>query len=346
MNYFVYIKDILAIKTNSKNFSWVYGRVAPKASEDEYSKCKIKINLEVRKTDDVFDKSFIKKDYNKYNYFYAKENGKKIYYERSFIFNSKLRYVIEIIDNTTINVVVNKNYFKYIKYRFMNLYSIDYILTDIVSGILLINGYATLHCSSVEIGDRTMIIFGPPGIGKTFTAINLCNNKNAKFISEDISITDGINIYSVPWTSSFRFYKQDKETLGNSIVNLLEKIIPFFELISIGNKESIDSYLDSGAYISLAKITDILLLARGEKSIIKSNEGMLESIINLNKYEFNYHKSPVMLVFNYFNKSISLDGMYKIEYELINQIVKNANSYKIFANNALDYSEIIINDII
>lgn len=150
MNYFVYIKNLLGISTNLDSVSWVYGSSAPKTDKDEYEKCKIKINLQVKKTEDVFDKSLNIEDFDRYNYFYAHRNERKIYYERTFLFNSKLRYSIEIRDDKQIDIIVNKNYFKYIKFKFMNLHSIGYILTDLASGLLLNNGYATLHCSSVK----------------------------------------------------------------------------------------------------------------------------------------------------------------------------------------------------
>lgn len=155
--------------------------------------------------------------------------------------NSKLRYSIEIIEND-INVIVNKNYFKYIKYKFMNLHSLGYILTDLISGVLLANGYATLHCSAVNIGQRSLMIFAPPSTGKTITAIKLCENENAKFISEDIAITDGENIYSVPWTSAFRFYNHEKESKFNRFADILCKNIPIFQLLSIKKQKSFDSF--------------------------------------------------------------------------------------------------------
>ena len=345
MNYFVYIKDILGIKTNLDNFSWVYGSVAPKVNESEFIKCKVKINLDVRKTADVFDKSLRLDELDRYNYFYAKKNHRKVYYDRNLIFNSKIRYSIEIIGNE-INVIVNKSYLKYIKYRFMNLHSLDYILTDLVSGILLENGYATLHCSAVNIGERTLVIFAPPSSGKTLTAIKLCESINAKFISEDIAITDGLNIYSVPWTSTFRFYNHESESKVDRVVGFLNKNIPMFQLISIGEQKSINSYLADNSFVDVSRITDVIILGKGKPKVVESSDRFFENIINLNKYEFNYHRSPFMLVMNYFNSDFLIDKMYESEKNIISRLIKNSNCYRIYDENPLDYYTQIVEKIL
>lgn len=340
MNYFVYIKDILGIKTNVNNFSWVYGRVAPKAKKSDYDKCEIKINFEVRNTDDVFEKSFDIDEYDRYNYFYAKKDDKKIYYDRTFLFSARLRYKVELFDDC-INFVVNKNYFRFIKHKFINLHSVEHILNDIAAGKLLFNGYATLHCSAVKIGNRTLVIFGPPSIGKTITAIKLSEEENAQFICEDIALTDGSNIYSVPWTSTFRYYEHDKESIKDKIANNIERKIPFLKLTPSKNKKSINSYLNNALLKERVKATDLIVLGKGNNEFIETKEGIFENIINLNKYQFNYHKSPTMLCINYFNPSISLDKMYDIEKKLVGEVLDNTNAFRIYAENASDYSEII-----
>lgn len=345
LNYFVYIKDILGVKTNLDSFKWVYGSVAPKTSKPEFDKCKIKIDLSVRKTSDVFDKSYDIEKLDRYNYFYAQKNKNKIYYDRNLIFNSKLRYSIEILNNN-INIIINKNYYKFIKYKFMNLHSLGYILSDIVSGILLLNGYATLHCSSVKIGEKTIVIFAPPGTGKSITSINLCEDIDAKFISEDIAITDGDIIYSVPWTSTFRFYNHDKELKIDKLIDFINKKIPLFQLVSIKKKKSIQSYMENISFVDSSKITDIIILGKGETNILKTNEDIFENIVNLNKYEFNYHKSPSMLVINYFNLNMSVDEMYRVEKDIINKMVSNSNTYRILTTNAFEYSEVIKSNLI
>lgn len=346
MNYYVYVDNILGIKTNIDRFRWVYGSVAPQTSESDFNKCKIKINLYVRKSEDVFDKTINQYDYDKYNYFFGHKNEKKIYYERDFFFNTKLRYSVEIKKNNNIDVIVSKNYFKYIKYKFMNLHSIGYIMTDLIVGLLLNNGYSTIHCSAINFKNKTLVIFAPPSTGKTITAIKLCDNKGVRFIAEDIALTDGEKIYAAPWTSTFRYYNHHKESKWDKFVDLLRNKIPVLQLVSIKERKSIDMYLGKDCFLNKSKITDIVVLGKGNNEVLKSKNSILEKLINLNKYEFNYHRSPTMLVMNYFNPELSIDKMFESEKVILNQLISNSNGCIINSNNALDYSKQIIEKVL
>lgn len=340
MNYYVYVEGILGVKTNTNKFKWVYGETTSKSTETEFEKCKIKINLYIKKSKDVFDKEININDYDKYNYFFARKNERKIYYERNFFLKSKLRYSIEIKDNNNLDVIVSNSYFRYIKYRFMNLHSLGYILTDLISGFLLNNGYCTMHCSAINVMNKSIVIFAPPNTGKTLTAIKLCEIEGARFISEDIALTDGKNIYAAPWTSTFRYYNHTKESKLAKLVSVLNKIIPVLELFSIKRK-SIKEYLGKDRVLTKSKITDVVVLGKGNNEVLKSKEGIFENIINLNKYEFNYHRSPTMLVLNYFNPNLSIDRMFDLEKSILSKMINSTNVYKINAKNAIDYSELI-----
>lgn len=124
-------------------------------------------------------------------------------------------------------------------------------------------------------------------------------------------------------------------------MNSLRRKIPFFQLIGGKQKKSIDSYLDEDAIIDCSKVTEIVVLGQGKEEVVFSNNFIYEDIINLNRYEFNYDRSPSMLVMNYFNKQISLDDMYEKEKEIIKILVNSSNSYRVFAKNALDYERIL-----
>ncbi|MGB4590051.1 MAG: hypothetical protein WBI17_12605 [Clostridiaceae bacterium] len=345
MNYFVYIKDILGLSTNAENFSWCYGCVAPKTTEAEFNQCMVKINLSVRKTADVFDESLNLENLDRYNHFYAKPQSQKVYYERSYLLNAKHRYSIEVLGNE-VNVIVDSNYYKYVRYRFMNVHSLGYILTDLVSGILLMNGYATLHCSSISIGDKALVIFAPPSTGKTLTALRLCEYSGAKYIAEDIAITDGEFIYAVPWTSTFRCYNHSKESKTDRFMDTLRKKVPVFQLVPIKKRKSIHAYLNNDFLVDSAEISDAILLGKGKLEVMRSDKGFLENIMNLSKYELNYYRSPTMLVMNYFNPDFSLDQMYEAEKLILGKLVANNPGYRVNAQNALDYSKLIIEQII
>lgn len=345
MNYFVYVNDILGVKTNLKEFAWSYGTVAPKSNKEEFEKCKIKVFVDVRNSNNVFEQNFDISKIGKYHYFAALPNKNKIYYEREFFGKSKLRFSIEINEND-VHVIVGKNYMKYIKHRIMNLHSISYILTDIVAGLLLKNGIATIHCSAVNNENQTIIFFAPPNTGKTLTSIQLCKKHNFKYIAEDFALTDGENVWSVPWTSTFRYYDEVNESRFDSFVNWLTKYIPILEFISFQKKRSIDKYLGANSIKYCSKATDLVVLERDKYRVDHDKNEGLRKIINLNRYEFNYLKAPSAVVMNYFNPDFSLEMMYENEKKILDNLMKKCRYTCIAEENALKYTDIILQEVV
>ncbi len=345
MNYFVYVDGILGVKTNGEDFAWSYGTVAPKTSKEKYEECKIKILLEVRNSDEVFDKNMDISQLSKYHYFYAKQGERKIYYERNFLGKRKLRYSIQINKND-IHVIVGKNYMKYIKHRIMGLHSMSYILTDIVAGLFLEKGIATIHCSAVSKNGKTIIIFAPPDTGKTLTSMRLCIEHGYNFIAEDFALTDGKNVWSVPWTSTFRFYDELNESKIDDLINKVKSNMPILSLLPIGSKKkSVDNYLGSYNIARFSKATDVVLLERGAHSKNYDKKEGLRKIINLNRYEFNYHKAPVLIAMNYFNPDISPERMFENEKQILSELIGECNYLCISEKNPQNYSDAIKNEI-
>ncbi len=340
MNYFVYVEGILGVRANLKEFLWSFGTVTPKSNKENFDKCKIKVFIEARNSKEVFNKNIDFNCLGKYHYFNAKPEEMKIYYERNFFGSSKLRYSLEIKGNE-IKVIVSKNYLKYVRHRFMGLHSMSYILTDLVAGLLLQNGIATIHCSAVNMDNRSVIIFAPPNTGKTLSCIRLCEDYDYNFIAEDFALTDGNKIWSVPWTSTFRHYDDINISKFDRLANKITSHFPLLTLLSIGNKVSIEQYLGSEKIKSVSKVTDLFVLERGIKRIENNKTDGLRKIINLNKYEFNYHKAPVIIALNYFNPDFSPDVMHTIEKQILSDLISRCNYRSISETNAVKYSEII-----
>lgn len=346
MNYFVYVNDILGVETNAKAFEFSYGTVAPTSTKEEFSKCKIKLHINVKKDSEVFPDEY-EKTKGKFHYFSANPGEKVIYYERNYFFGARLRYMIKVKKNE-IKVVVGKTYFKKVHHRIMNLHSLGYILTDLVSGLLLFNGYATLHCSAVNLteNNRSIILFAPPNTGKTLSSMMLCKNYNANFIAEDFAITDGVNIWAVPWTSTFRLYDEVNESKTEKIINKATSLVPALELIKITKNQAIDTYIDSDRILMKSKATDVVVLERGDSDVSTDNSDAFRKLLTLNRYEFNYHKAPMMVVLSYFNPEFCQDQMYKCEKRIISKLLENTKYMCVTDMNAMNYSDIVYREIV
>lgn len=247
------------------------------------------------------------------------------------------------MEESAIHVIVGKTYFKRIKHRIMNLHSLTYILTDLTAGLLLLNGYATLHCSAVHIdhNEKSIIIFAPPNTGKTLTSMRLCQQHNADFIAEDFAITDGKDVWAVPWTSTFRLYDEVSESWLEKLVNRMTAVIPALELVSITKSKAIDAYIGGDRIKMLSKATDVVVLERGKQAVDHDKAEGLRKLLTLNRYEFNYHRAPTMVVMNYWNPSYSIDRMYEREKEILSRLIDNCDYWCITQDNALKYSEVV-----
>lgn len=344
--YFTPVKGIISIKTNIKKFSFSYGLSMPASNQQEYEESIIKIDLE-QVLGSVMPSEGEKEKMGKFHYFNGYPNSGVIYYERNFWFQKKLQFKISGIDSNHIKLVVNKNYMRFVKHRFMNVHSIGYILTDIINLRLMHNGFAPLHSSGVALGNNGYGIFAPPNTGKTLTSMTLCMNKENgfRFFAEDLALTNGIEFFSVPWTSTFRYYDTVDGSRFSKALNKLTDKISILELFSLGKTEPITKYVDDIAFKS--KVKGIYILDRGEEKVydISTDEAFFR-INTLDRYEFNYMRAPTIIAYEYFNKGTDIEKAYSEERRILKEMINKASFVKVIStDNALKYAEMIEKDL-
>jgi hypothetical protein len=228
----------------------------------------------------------------------------------------------------------------------MNLHSIGYILTDLTGLFLLHRGYAPLHCSAFRKGDAVVVVLAPPNTGKTLSTMMACMEHGADFIAEDLAITDGHMIYSVPWTSTFRYYSNVDERRLIRAVNMLTRIFPLLELIPFLKSKPVDTYVESRRLIDSAPISHVVVLERGDESIIpEAPEEVFRKVLNLNRYEFNYQKAPIAVAHEYFNPRLNIDEACLSERKILRTMIDSAlETLVVRANDATRYASLIINN--
>ena len=311
MRYFVYIDGLVGVETNTKQFKWSFGSTAPETTYENYEKCKIKVRLMLCGDKDVFEGKEIESAKGCFRHFRGNQNENTLYYKQCLLKICKLNYYLKIDDNF-IDVRVGKTYYELIKYKIMNIHPIWYIVFDIVTGMLLLKGYLPIYSSVVsKENSEAIVIFGPPNMGKTFTALKLCEEKKLSLISEDIAITDGENVYSVPWTNSYREY-------GNTINNrTVKKAI-------------------CGKSVKYA-----FVLERGKKKILSNAEDIARKGLLLNHYLVCYANSPIVIAMSYFNDNFSVEKMIETEKKIFIQMLSGAQSACLIEESAEQYCDTI-----
>lgn len=310
-NFFVYVDGLVGVETNLRDFRWGFGKSAPRADEAGYEKCLIKIKLRTRRDKEIAKEA--KTRSGKFRDFTAEKNADVIYYARSIkgIFN--LAYRIEKEGNT-LTVDVGKNYFRFVKLKVMHIHPIWYVLFDMVTAMLIEQGYLPLYSSSVVLKDkRTVAMLAPANTGKSLTALQLVRKHGASLIAEDLAITDGEYIRSVPYTDSYRNYGKD----------LKGTLVP----APSAERKRLDS---------------IVVLERGEHSVKAADDGIVPTLQLLNNYLLGYSKSTAVDVFCYFNGEFDVKQLRQKEEAILTKLVKQCECCCISEPNALNYADTIM----
>lgn len=338
--YYIAAKGILAIKTNMKEFKWSFGHNMPEATQQEYEQCEVKINLVVEE----FNEDDQLETLGKYHYFSGAPGENKIYYTRNLAMKEKMRIKAENLLSDEPKITVNRNYYKLITHRIMNLHSIGYILTDLACVLLLKKGFAPIHCSAFKKNQSTVAVFAPPGTGKTLSSMMACMDHHAQFIAEDLAITDGRKIYAVPWTSSFRFYSNMEQSRGSKLKNRATKVFPPLEYVSFSKATPVTRYVDSNEILDAEEVTHVAILEKGSSEVIVQSElEAFRKLINFNRNAFHYLKSPLLTAYEFFNPELNIDDAASAEKEILKVLVHN--SQKVFSVkdvNPTHYAEILI----
>lgn len=333
-------RNVLGLRSNRRSVKWSYGVAIPPGTEDDIESCDVLIDVEVvPELQPVEDEDLL----GKYHYFRAYSGRDKVRYERTLVANRKLQLELGGLVRGEPYLRCNEAYWRFVTHRFMNLHSAGYVLTDIASLLLLRHGYAPLHCSAFRKGEYGVVVFAPPNTGKTLTTMQACMTRGAEFLAEDLAITDGRTLHSVPWTSTFRYYGEVDQRRSSRLRSRLTQIFPPIELIPARNAESIEGYIDPARILDQAPITHLVLLERGEPGVERvSIDDAFQKIRNLNRYEFNYAKAPAAVAYEFFNPELSLDDAADRERTILRDMITNAEGVFVArSRNPVDYAEMI-----
>jgi hypothetical protein len=171
----------------------------------------------------------------------------------------------------------------------------------------------------------SFLVLAPPNTGKTLTTMMACMERGADFLAEDLAITDGKQLYSVPWTSTFRYYEQVDNSRWSRALNRATQVAPILELLPLGKTDGIDTLVNAEKMVTATEITHIVILERGAESVQDlSREEAKRKALNLNRYEFNYLKSPTLVAYEFFNPQLSIDRGLEDERRILDETVDNA----------------------
>lgn len=311
--YYVYCNGILGVKTNIQNFKWVYGSVAPAASAETYEKCAVKFHVCIKAEKDLDEIDSCSK---KFQAFCWSQEHRTIYYRRAFLSKLKIGYNIRFKENV-VEAQIGERYFKLVQNRTMNLHGIYYLLSDLANVLLLSRGYLTLYASAVcyEPDKRGVVCFAPPNTGKTVTATQLCEQFEYRLLGEDVVITDGKQLFSCPWTNSYRKKGSSLDSAGS---------------FARENKSTTIKTCEH------CDVTDLFVLSFGKENVSGDKDELLRQINILNGYLFQHFSSPIVKVLGYFDKRYSTSWNVCAE-DLLRNMINHCNSHELQSEKAMDF---------
>jgi hypothetical protein len=318
--YFVASPGMIGVRTNAKDFKWSYGVRMPQATRADYDACTLKLHVEVSRDVAIPERT------QKYHYWLGNPGEDALYYDRAFAFRSRLRLAATGLLSGEPTIKVNRTYYRYVSHRFMNLHSVGYLLTDVASMLLLHKGIAPLHCSAFRHAGATVVIAAPPNTGKTLTSMMACIEHGAEYMAEDLALTVGRDVISVPWTSTFRYYKKIEQGWGARLRNQVTRALPVVELLPLGKPKPVTEFVPTDRMASRSRISHVVLIEPGATRLRKAGiDEACRKLCNLNLYEFNFRKAPFLVAYEYFNPQLSIEMACRTEELLMRRMVQSCD---------------------
>lgn len=319
--YYVYCNGILGIKTNKRNFKWIYGSVAPLATAETYDACLIKFDIcfkPERKLSEVKGKQ-------KFQSYTWDSEEQTIFCRRTLFGKIKIGYNMTFSSNQVF-LEIGENYDRFVQKRVMNLHGVYYLLSDIANLLLLKNGLLTLYASAVWCPsfEKGIVCFAAPNTGKTVTATQLCKDRDCYLVGEDIVITDGEHLFACPWTCSYRGAKTTWDSGG-----------------AVGRKGN----LFTSKTRNMCDITDLAVLITDREDNIRGKDEAERLMILLNGYLFHYYNSPIIKILGFFEKKYDVEW-YMSAKVFLERMAKKYECHVFCSQNPLAFSEIICHDIL
>ena len=92
-----------------------------------------------------------------------------------------------------------------------------------------------------------------------------------------------------------------------------------------------------------SQATHVVILERGEPAVEElAVEEASRQIENLNRYEFNYHKSPLIVASEFFNPGLDIAGACRREAQILRELVSSTHCLRARATDPTTYAKMIV----
>lgn len=215
--------------------------------------------------------------------------------------------------------------------------SVGKLLEDIVTLQLLANEHAILHCAGLQHDDGVAVLIGVANTGKTTTTIELVRRGDAKYVAEDIAITDGDRLYTCPYALS-----AIDETLVDgevdSVYRWLAHKVPLLDRVYTGSFDSIYDVLEPHQIQCSGPVTDVFFLTPDPSREPATDPS--KTVRLSNRAEFTYSTSHVLLGAQYLGYDVDVHDAMETEERLLDDLVSGAEVTRLHGGPAQLFDEV------
>lgn len=278
----------------------------------------------------------------RFDYFWGRNDKKVIYYEHPLLPGVKAKLLLDM-STDVYSITVNKWYYKLAKYRFENVWPPGQHLANLITLKLLQNNILTLHSASFS-NKKTQegyLILAVSNTGKSRTVFAALE-KGYEYHSEDLTILDKNYIYASPLISTQSSMLPNKNLFlkYNLFVNNLTGINMI--LPKIPTLSSFHNFFSKHDVTYKATPSRIFILEKGIDSVCKlTNSEAFRKMLILNRLELSHSRDHLLLAYSYFNTTLDMEYMLKVEKELMQQIVDKTECFLVKSNSPDQYMGLI-----
>jgi hypothetical protein len=277
----------------------------------------------------------------KSHFFYGKQGTDRVYYERPLGLGIELRMMVTGLLTPDPEIVVNGSYYKYVRARIDNVFPPGVHLVDALSLKLIEGGYLQVHCAALSRHKEGILLVAPPDTGKSTTTLSAIKN-GYHFVSEDIAFIDGENVYANPHTGTF-YHLEAESTSPLKSLRFRFSDKPVISYFMETPNAKVSSLMQDAVIDEMVKVHYVFILDRGEPGVEHLDEKeALRRFTIINRYEFSYHKNPLLLSYSYFNPALDINRHMRLEEQRLESIVGKSECFLLRSNDPKQYVKLMM----
>jgi hypothetical protein len=259
---------------------------------------------------------------------YKKIGDNKFYFERP-IGAGLIAKMILTVDQNSATIEVNRTYHEVGRVTVDQFYSPGWHIMDIINYLLLQKNHCLIHSAAFEYNGKGILLLGLPNTGKTSTTLNFVLNRNANFISEDIAVTDGNEIFACPYALSPIHPKYTENKLKYKINQKANDLFPLFGHLYQGPLNSITDVVGSNQLENSSEIDFVFVLHNGQKKVEDVTQNKAESLLlSSNRAEFTYSSNQLLWAAEYLGV-LNISDIIDNERRIMKRLSETSDIYRI-----------------